>query len=210
MVACGRAPEPLLVLGAMLPDFASMTGNRIAGVRDDRPRTGRALHHTTDEVFHRIPGFVSLCGESMSCLIGSGLSRGSARAVSHIGVEMVLDGLLAAKAIPRQLYDEALQAATSELVIESIEWGSVLPAEFWRQHIAALRGSGIPDAYANADFVTQRLYRLLAGRKRLALERQQLGEVKTWLRSVRPRVAERAEAIMAVIRDGLEADQGRG
>ncbi len=204
VVACRRAPEPLLTLGAMLPDFASMSGNRIARVREDLLRAGIELHHATDEAFHRAPGFVSLCAESVTYLSGRGLARGSARAVSHIGIEMVLDGLLAAEAVPRRLYDEALAAATSDLVIDAIQWRGALPAELWRQHIALLRESGIPDAYNDADFVTQRLFRLLAPRKRLAVEQAQLGEVEAWVRQVRSSVAERAEAIIDTVHEGLE------
>lgn len=203
VVACRQAPSSLLALGAMLPDFASMSGNRIERVRDDELQAGIELHHATDEVFHRVPCFVSLCAESMAHLSGSGLHRGSARAVSHIGVELVLDGELSRDERACLLYDQALEDAGRESVIDAIEWRDPPSPERWRLQIKRLREGGIPAAYADAEFVTRRIYYLLAPRKRLALEERQLGVVDSWVRSVRPRVAERTEEIMSLVQGEL-------
>src|SRR5262245_38990668 len=78
----------------MLPDFASMSRARLAGAEDARIAAGIALHQRTDDAFHGAPTFVALYRDGCQELEAAGLGLGPARAVAHVGTELVLDGLL--------------------------------------------------------------------------------------------------------------------
>ena len=57
-VASWRIGRGGLPLGAMLPDFASISGARSLSAKEAEVARGVALHHRTDEVFHAAPSFV--------------------------------------------------------------------------------------------------------------------------------------------------------
>src|SRR5690606_22101883 len=82
------------VLGAMLPDFATMSRARLAEASDVEVAGGIALHHETDRVFHHLPAVLALMRELDERLERAGCARGPRRAVAHIGVELLLDGVL--------------------------------------------------------------------------------------------------------------------
>jgi hypothetical protein len=84
------------VLGAVLPDLASM-----AGVRVDRPRitgplaAGIRFHHVADAAFHGEGAFVAGTIALRRDLDAAGVRPASARAIAHVGWELLLDGTLA-------------------------------------------------------------------------------------------------------------------
>src|SRR5690606_3246840 len=59
-VAARIDSDPRVLLGAMLPDFASMSRTRLAGSEDPAVAAGIALHLATDDVFHGARGFLTL------------------------------------------------------------------------------------------------------------------------------------------------------
>src|SRR6185503_17388999 len=88
------AESPGSVLGAMLPDFATMSGARLAESTDAAIAHGVDLHHKTDAAFHHLPPVLALMRELDHKLDAGGCARGPRRAVAHIGVELLLDGVL--------------------------------------------------------------------------------------------------------------------
>src|ERR1044071_1149644 len=78
----------------MLPDFATMCGGRIDAADEVAVAGGIALHHATDAAFHQLPVVTGLMRELDAELQRAGCARGPRRAVSHIGVELLLDGVL--------------------------------------------------------------------------------------------------------------------
>ena len=58
---------------------------------------GLRFHHLTDEAFHGSRSFLEFSGQALSYLSRHGLPRGSARAVAHVGVELLLDTAFAAE-----------------------------------------------------------------------------------------------------------------
>jgi hypothetical protein len=86
---------PDYVLGAVLPDLASM-----ARVRLDRSRLvggvaeGVRCHLVADAAFHTVPEFVAGSGAIRGDLQALGFAAGPARAVGHVGWELLLDGTL--------------------------------------------------------------------------------------------------------------------
>ena len=71
--------------------------------------TGVAFHHGTDEVFHDLPGFQRLSRQAFSWLLERGMPRGPARAVAHMGIEMLLDEVMASDATACDAYLRALR-----------------------------------------------------------------------------------------------------
>ena len=55
--------EPAFLLGAMLPDFATMCRARLGEITHETLAEGIAEHHATDEAFHAGETFMRLCRE---------------------------------------------------------------------------------------------------------------------------------------------------
>lgn len=190
-------------LGAMLPDFASMLGMRMAGVDDGAVARGVTLHHATDEVFHRAPAFVTLCGHAVEELETRGLSRGSARAVAHVGTELLLDGWLVQQGIGVETYGAALTAAGHDGLRDRVRWRAPRAAERVAWLIDQLRHHGPPRDYADTRVVADRLARALQRRPRLRLSPEDLPRVEVWLEAFGPRVHAQAPGLLQHVRRGL-------
>lgn len=93
-VASWHADDGGWLLGAMLPDFASMIGARLDAQPNPRLAAGVAHHHATDAAFHHAPAVVGLMRDAEARLTARGVRRGPTRAVAHVGVELLLDGVL--------------------------------------------------------------------------------------------------------------------
>lgn len=159
--------DPLFVLGSMLPDFVGMARTRLVHGRDDVSELGRgiALHHRTDDVFHGARAFTSLVQTTLDELCAAGVGRGSARAVAHIGAEMLLDGELLREQGLADGYLEALQAG------EAVAAPFLDPEgrERWRALRTRLLTFGAPHDYRDPEAVLLRLELVLRGRPRLAI-----------------------------------------
>jgi len=178
--------SPEFVLGSMLPDFCGMLG-----LRSPRPVTGSLgegvrFHHLTDQAFHELAAFRSFCGESTVWLDARGVRRGTARAVAHVGVELLLDAALAEGDAERSVYLAALGAAQAPELFERAEFE---PSE--RTRLAglarALEQRGVSRAPDTA-LVVGRLERALSARPRLRIEPADLEHVGAWVESFQGRV----------------------
>src|SRR6202040_922306 len=108
------------VLGAMLPDFCSMLGLREPCAQDRVLATGIHFHHITDRAFHDLAIFRRLCREATAVLGARGVARGTARAVAHVGVELLLDAVLAEAAAARSAYVAGLRAGQRPELLRSL------------------------------------------------------------------------------------------
>jgi len=189
--------DPRWVLGSMLPDFASMCRARMAGVDDPRVEAGVTFHHETDDVFHGCRVFVELQSEGIDALEAAGVGRGPARATAHVGLELLLDGLL--------LDDGATCTSYLEAVSMPGDWGVRLRRGEAR--FAALRervvGYGLPEDYRHPDRVAGRLQRILAPRPRLAFAPGDERPVTRWLEQTRPTLARRLDELLGELDAGL-------
>ena len=154
--------EPRFVLGAMLPDFAGMVGARVRVVHDPMLKAGIEHHHRTDAAFHSSPVFVTFMHDTMQALEAVGLARGPARATSHVGIELLLDGLFAHEATRVVHYKRALNVATHMDDLNSIQ-GLVGIGQL----VQRLLSAPIPDGYRDVNFVVQRVQTILSPRPRL-------------------------------------------
>jgi hypothetical protein len=202
-VACMRSDEPRFVLGSMLPDLTSMAQVRIESVLDPELARGVALHHETDRVFHAAPPFRALCEDALAVLEREGVSRASARAVGHVGSELLLDGLLSDDRSVRAAYARALETAIEKRFEHSMTWRGDADAASLRKLLERLAGAPLPEGYRDPAFVYDRLHTILARRPRLALQPRDREPVQRWLQSA----ALRLQRDAAVILDALRSDQ---
>lgn len=186
------------VLGAMLPDFATMSRARLAEARDAEVADGIALHHETDRVFHRLPVVVALMRELDERLERAGCARGPRRAVAHIGVELLLDGVLVGDTAYRESYLAGLAHDAA-----GVRWRDPGDDARFAVLLARLRSYGVPDDLRRADDIAARLQRMLAHRPLLAPSASDLVAIRSSLAAHQPRVEVAADTVLRALRAGL-------
>lgn len=190
----------------MLPDFAAMIGARPPLVEHLALQAGVDYHHRTDHVFHEARDFRALVHEAFDSLLARGVARGSARAVAHVGIEILLDDVLARDPVARHAYLDAL-CATSSLQ-GFIEWPSSLEHERFEALCSGLAARGISSELAAPNAVAARLTRALARRPRLALNERAQPLIREWIVQTVPRVQARAGTLIDELRRSLAASAG--
>jgi hypothetical protein len=187
--------EAEVLLGAALPDLAAMGGFRLRSSRAHRvaasvvssaaeaPAVGAAagvgamaalargitLHHRTDEAFHRHRWFTERNAELYQRLRHAGFERGPARACSHVGTELLLDGELLAQ----HTVSEATAAALDAIGTCRDDLAPLLRTgepDRWLAHLERLATHRLPADYNEPDAVAHRLHRIMGRRPRLAFE----------------------------------------
>jgi hypothetical protein len=196
-VASWASRVPGVLLGAMLPDFATMCGGRIEAVEDDEVTRGVALHHTTDAVFHGLPVVTALMRELDEALADRRCARGPRRAVAHIGIELLLDGELTGEPAYRAAYSEGI---AHEPVLR---WRSPDEAARFAILLERLRARGIPDDLKQPGAITARLHRILAHRPLLAPSPDDLRAIRDALVVFQPRVEVAADTVVRAMRAAL-------
>ncbi|MEQ9079462.1 MAG: hypothetical protein RLP09_36720 [Sandaracinaceae bacterium] len=193
--------DPRWVLGAMMPDFASMCGTRFREAADDVVSAGVDHHHAADLVFHGLPTFLYWCNGGAEVLEARGVGRGASRAVAHVGTELLLDGVLLERhPEARALYLEAIQLPAAPLGLAF--HGGPEPFE---QLQSRLQDHGLPEGYRDPEEVARRLERILSRRPRLAIRDEELPTITAWLTQTRDELEERTEALCDELRHGLDA-----
>jgi len=187
-------PVPGLVLGAMLPDFASMTRGRVDGADDPTVAAGIDLHHRTDAVFHQLPVVTGLMRELDDHLGRRLCARGPRRAVAHIGVELLLDGVLLDDPNYRAAYLAGLGHDAA------VRWREPETADRFATLLARLRARGIPDDLQRPDAIATRLARILADRPLLAASPDDLRAIHAALVAFKPRLEVAADTVMRAMR----------
>lgn len=198
VVARWEPVDAAFVLGAMLPDFASMARTRVPKARNPVVEAGIQHHHDTDRAFHGAPTFLDLMYEEQDILDAQGLSYGSAMAVAHVGVELILDGWLVGRLGEDPIYRQAL-----EVTDHGLEWSEPDVEPRWEMLRGKLLESPLPEAYRDDGFVSSRLVRILAHRPRLALDETEAKRVDEWVADARTRVHARAAELMAEVAQRL-------
>lgn len=201
-IALWTRNEPAFVLGSMLPDFATMASTRLpreAGRGSGPLAEGIALHLRTDDVFHCAPVFTGLLQETLDELTALGVPRGAARAVGHIGVEMLIDGELVQAQEVQSAYLDALHAGC-DLAAPFADPESARRFESLRKRLLTF---GPPCDYREPDVVLARLGRVLAGRPRLALDATSSPIVRRSLPALQRKVMTSLPSLLESLRDAL-------
>lgn len=200
VIAGWRDRKARHLLGSMLPDFETMVRVPLVEVRDPDIQRGIDLHHRTDDAFHRAPAFVAFCGHARTELTAAGVRRGTARAVSHIGSEMFLDGWLAREPAHIDGYLAALDLDVDDL----LGWQDDGQA-FSKLH-DRLTSWGAPHDYAEPSFVLARLADALRGHPALAVLEEQETRVAEFLPSLQRVVERDAPELLNQLQDALGSE----
>jgi len=194
---------PGVVLGAMLPDFATMCGGRIDAADQADVTDGIALHHATDAVFHQLPVVTGLMRELDEQLVRGQCARGPRRAVAHIGVELLLDGTLTDDPAYRATY---LSGLWHQPVLR---WRDPETGPRFDQLLERLRAYGVPDDLRLPESIVTRLHRILAHRPLLAPSPDDLRAIAAALVAFKPRIDVAADTVMRAMRAALGNTQQR-
>jgi hypothetical protein len=176
--------DPAFVLGAVLPDLASMVHVRI-----DRSHIG------ADAIFHDHPDFRAGSAALRRDLASQGLDRGPVRAIGHAGWELLLDGTLLGSPA-EAAYWRALDVG--ELAMDAIaepdrtRWLGFLS---YRRRRPLLR-------YDDPPWVAERLHDLLARRPRLRFSRRELPAVADVLGAHAGAVAAVGPGVLTAVTEG--------
>lgn len=187
--------DPAFVLGALLPDLASM-----ARVRIDREQLapevdrGVAYHLRTDAVFHTLPAFVGGSADIRRAVLARGLSRGAARAVGHVGWELLLDGTLVGTPAETAFHGALDDADGVAAAIDRPErWARLLS---YRPQLRQLR-------YDDPAWVAERLERIFHDRPLLRFPASHTAAVTEVLTAHVTPVATAAPAVLTATAAGI-------
>ncbi|MBA2541005.1 MAG: hypothetical protein H0V17_15305 [Deltaproteobacteria bacterium] len=195
-VASWQAAAPGVVLGAMLPDFSTMSGARVAQANDPDIAVGIDLHHATDAAFHTLPVVTGLMRELDAALLARNCARGPRRAVAHIGVELLLDGVLVDEPAYREAYTRGLAHDASP----AIAWRDPGDDARFAKLLERLRAYGVPDDLRKPEAITHRLARVLAHRPLLAPSADDLRAIGAALVEFKPRLIVAVDTVIRALR----------
>ncbi len=189
VLAVRRSGDPAFVLGAMLPDFATMIRARPPRAEHTDIGSGMQFHWRTDEVFHRAAAFLALTHQAVLWLSARGVRNGSALAAAHIGVEVLLDAALSSDAPAQRAYRAALEGAASHELGQYVGWASDEERLRFDGLRARLLARGAIRGDIPPETVAERLRSALADRPRLALDDAAVLAVGDWARIARAGVS---------------------
>jgi hypothetical protein len=195
-VATWRSPEQGFVLGAMLPDFVTMIGARLPVVAHAGIEAGVAFHHRTDAVFHQSVEFVELTRAAFAWLLERGVERGRARAVAHVGVELLLDAHLSRDEAVRRAYLGAVESGGRRALGRHLSWANDRDLAGFDDLRRRLLARGAPAGEVDAAALALRVRRALDGRARLALDDTMERATRDWVIAAGASVTERAPALV--------------
>ncbi len=176
----------------MLPDFATMARIRLPEVAPGALADGIAYHHETDRVFHRLERFRKQESWTLGHMLSSGLRRGPARGVAHVGVELSLDGALVSSTDAHDTYLNAIGMAQQS----RLAWKSQESEARFAMLITRLLEIGVPSDYRDPRIVADRLVRIMKPRPLLRLTEEETPILHDAMPAVHKRVDDEADAIM--------------
>jgi len=197
VVASWMNRDPRFVLGAMLPDFASMCGTRIDSIDCPTLEAGIGIHYRTDAIFHEQPWFTLRQRRLTRRLLEHGVRRGPALGAGHVGIEIALDAALAADRRDGGCYAIALETASEAPRWTFADGGATIR---FADLIARL---GSAPTTTDADTIVERVRRTLERRPLLALRRDEVPRLHSVLTDEIEDVAESYEDLLAALSNAL-------
>lgn len=186
------------LLGSALPDLAAMGGFRLLGATSDEAVSrGIGCHHATDRAFHQHRWFTERNRALRGRLAELGVARGPARACSHVGIELLLDGELMSRG-PTQRHTASAVAAVGP---RRQELTSLVPTrpQAWQRHLDLLASRPLPLDNHDPQRVALRLHRILSNRPLLALDEAMVDVVAEALAEYKPAIDTSAEEIVTAV-----------
>jgi acyl carrier protein phosphodiesterase len=197
-VASWRSAAPGTVLGSMIPDFSTMSGARVESTADLDLAAGIELHHATDAAFHTLPAVTGLMRELDDALARRSCARGPRRAVAHIGIELMLDGVLVREPGYREAYERGIAHEP-----RGIAWKDAGDDARFAKLIERLRTYGVPHDLERVDAIVHRLSRILGHRPLLAPSPGDLRAIAASLTELQPRVTVATDTVLRALRAAL-------
>lgn len=204
-MAAKLGDNPNVWLGAALPDVGAMGRFNLRGDKPSGPiAEGIALHHATDDLFHGHEWFKAHQADLFSSLTAAGIRRGAAKAVAHVGPELLLDGeLLSHTHLKNEIESGMGQLLPNLNEIETL----VLPQkrQAWRVHLQRVAQRGAPTFYDDPFLVADSLERILRARPRLALDPAQVQTVGELLGEVHASIQQTSVTLVEDLADTLRS-----
>jgi hypothetical protein len=205
-LAARFSDRPEFVLGAMLPDFSNMLGLGQPRAQNRVLAAGIHFHHITDRAFHDLAIFRRFCREATVVLGARGVARGTARAVAHVGIELLLDAALAESVAARSAYIAGLRAGQRPELLQGLLWPSADQARL-TYLMSRLEGAfedhgGV--AQVPASVIVDRLSRTLGRRPRLAIALRDVPAVGDWVEFVHGAVVASTPALVGELTGDVE------
>jgi hypothetical protein len=150
-------------------------------------------------VFHESEWFRATNRALRDALLDAGVGAGPARACSHAGVEMLLDGRLVAD----ETVDVSARVVLDAVTTGAVALGPLAPddaRDVWVERLQMIGSSLDPARYGDARFVAERLHRMTQGRRRIELRADQVDTVTAALREFQPGIADAATDVVAQVR----------
>lgn len=207
-VARGWTRAPAALFGAMLPDLVGMVAAAPPGVADPEIAGGVALHHATDEHFHRSLQFRALAGDGAHALMTRGLGRGPALAAAHVGVELLVDCALGRDPEVAADYLAAVAAGAPARLAGAVLWASPAEAARYARLHARLVDRGLAVVDPEPATLADRVMRVLVGRPRLAVSEPHRAAVTAYFADARGPVAAALPALLARLLEDLSTGFG--
>ncbi|HET7541680.1 MAG TPA: hypothetical protein VFK05_17520 [Polyangiaceae bacterium] len=192
------------VLGAMLPDFASMLRARPPLSTFAPLSAGVSFHHRSDDAFHGSQAFLEFSRQAAAFLSARNVARGTARAVAHVGVELLLDAAFAHESGANEAYLSALSCAPTEAVQRSLQWHTDDASDRFQHLCHTLRSRGRFQVNPESETVAQRLRVILQSRPRLAMDEHGLSVVREWVESARSQITSAAPQLLREVEQRLQ------
>lgn len=189
------------LVGCMLPDLAAIARVRLARPGGDLGR-GVEFHHACDAVFHESEWFRRANAQLRDALLDAGVMTGAARACSHAGVEMLLDGGLVMHAVVETRAQRTLDAVDASAAVLG-DLAARDSRAVWVERMHMIGSSLEPRRYTDARFVAERLHRMTAGRRRIELPEEQVDLVTAALVTVQPPIVEAAPEVVVSVREAV-------
>jgi hypothetical protein len=161
-----------------------------------------SFHHLTDHVFHELTAFRDETRSALRELRALGVAKGPARAVAHVGVELLLDVTLGQSASAQAAYLAALRAGLRPGVVASVGWA---PENGRRLSglLETLERRGVV-LDTSSPVIVERIARTLSHRPLIALGDDDPPRVLEWVEAVRGRIVSSVPALAAALHAELE------
>ena len=196
-----RDPSSDFLVGCMLPDLAAIARVRMARPAGDLGR-GVEFHHACDAVFHESAWFRATNRDVRDALLDVGVTTGAARACSHAGTEMLLDGAL----IAERRIDGCAHRTLAAVDADAEVLASLAPADaraVVTQRLHLLGSTLDPVRYRDPVFVADRLHRMTAGRRRIEVRPRDVPTIADTLARFAPGIRAAAPEIVAAVRQAV-------
>ena len=190
--------------GCALPDFAAMARLRLSRSGGD-VGLGIAFHQNCDSAFHGLPWFRDHCQDLYTLLRDNGLQKGPARACSHAGVELLIDGALMSEH-ETQIAVRRVLRFISVCPAEIVDTVPVDSKERWQAHLEDLGGSFDPARYQDPAFAASRLMRATAERPALSFDESHVDAVAAALAMISVRVTNGANTVVHQVLDACDTN----